>query len=88
MAVQDVTQPTIPLPLATQKGVDLSATSVDFTMNISQDDWRQNVIEPAMAVLIANIEADALSMIKDVYNQVNNIGAATTLNKLLLGRKR
>jgi hypothetical protein len=87
MSVQDVTQPTIPLTLATQKGVDLSATSVDFTMNISQDDWRQNVIEPAMAVLIANIEADALSMIKDVYNQVNNIASATTLNKLLLGRK-
>lgn len=88
MAVQDVTQQTIPLTLATQKGVDLSATSVDFTMNISQDDWRQNVIEPAMAVLVANIEADALSMLKDVYNQVNNIGAVATMNKLLSGRKQ
>lgn len=87
MAVQDVTQQTIPLTLATQKGVDLSATSVDFTMNISQEDWKRDTIEPAMAVLAANVEADALSMLKDVYNQVNNIGAAATMNKLLNGRK-
>jgi hypothetical protein len=38
-------------------------------------------------VLVANVEADALSMFKDVMNQVNNIGAAATLNKLLLVRK-
>ena len=88
MAVQDVTVQTLTLPLATQKGVDLNATSVDFTMNLSQEDWRRDVIEPAMAVLAANVEADALSMLKDVYNQVNNIGAALTLNKLLTGRKQ
>ena len=88
MAVQDVTVQTIPLTLATQKGVDLNATSVDFTMNISQEDWRRDIIEPAMAILAANIEADALSMIKDVYNQVNNITAAGTMAKLLLSRKQ
>jgi hypothetical protein len=88
MAVQDVTVSTISLPLATQKGVDLNATSVDFTMNLSQEDWTRDVIEPAMAVLAANVEADALSMIKDVWNQVNNIGAAGTFAKLLAGRKQ
>jgi hypothetical protein len=46
------------------------------------------VIEPASAVLVANVESDALAMIKDVYNQVNNIGAAATLNKVLTARKQ
>jgi hypothetical protein len=88
MNVQDTTVVTITLPLATQKGVDLSATSVDFTMNLSQEDWTRDVIEPAMAVLAANVEADALLMIKDVWNQVNNIGSSGTFGKLLLGRKQ
>jgi hypothetical protein len=44
-------------------------------------------LAPAAAVLAANIEADALSMYKDVYNQVSNIGAAATFAKLLGGRK-
>jgi hypothetical protein len=87
MAVQDVTEQSITIPMATQKGVDLNDTSVDFTLNISQADFRARVIEPASAVLVANVEADALSMFKDVMNQVNNIGAAATLNKLLLARK-
>lgn len=88
MSVQDVTVQTTTLPLATQKGVDLNATSVDFTMNLSQEDWSRDVIEPAMAVLAANVEADALSMVKDVYNQVNNIGLAATMAKLMGVRKQ
>lgn len=87
MNVQDVTEQTVTIPMSTQKGVDLNDTSIDFTLNVSQADFRSRVIEPASAVLVANIEADALSMIKDVPNQINNIGAAATLNKLLLARK-
>jgi hypothetical protein len=40
-----------------------------------------------MSVLAANIEADALSMYKDVYQQVNNTGSAATFAKVLQGRK-
>src|SRR5438270_13874447 len=87
MAVQDVTEQTTTLTMATQKGIDLNDTSIDFTLKISQKDFTSRVIEPAMAVLAANIEADALSMVKDVHQQVNNIGAAATMNKLLTGRK-
>lgn len=88
MATQDVTELTTTLTMATQKGVDLNDTSIDFTLNISQQDFTARVIEPAMAVLAANVEADALSMVKDVYQQVNNIAAAATMNKLLTGRKQ
>lgn len=40
-----------------------------------------------MSVLAANIEADALTMANDVYNVVNNLGSAITLNKALTARK-
>lgn len=40
-----------------------------------------------MAVLAANIEADALTMANDVYQTVNNVGAAITLNRALTARK-
>jgi hypothetical protein len=41
-----------------------------------------------MSVLAANIEADAISMYKDVPYQVNNQGSAATFAKVLLGRKQ
>jgi hypothetical protein len=41
-----------------------------------------------MSVLAANIESDALSMFKDVYNQVNNVGSSATFSTVLNGRKK
>ena len=40
-----------------------------------------------MSVLAANIEADAMSMYKDVWNQVDNQGQPATFTKILQGRK-
>ena len=40
-----------------------------------------------MAVLAANIEADAFAMALDVYNVVNNVGSAITFNKVMTARK-
>lgn len=85
LAAQDTTEASVDLKVQTQKGVDLNFTSVDLTMTL--DDFSDRVIEPAMSVLAATIEADAMSMYKDVSNQVNNQGAATTFAKVLQGRK-
>lgn len=85
MSAQDTTETSTTLQVATQKGVDLNFTAVDLTMNL--DDFSERILEPAMSVLAANIEADALSMALDVYNVVNNVGAAITLNKALAARK-
>lgn len=85
LAAQDTTEQSITLNVSTQKGVDLNFTSVDLT--ISLDDFSLRIIEPAMAVLAASIEADAFNMIKDVYNSVNNIGSPAVMRTLLLGRK-
>ena len=86
LSAQDTTEASTTLQVATQKGVDLSFTSADLTMSL--DDFSTRIIEPAMSVLAAAIESDSLSMRKEVYQQVNNSGAAITFSKVLEGRKK
>jgi hypothetical protein len=50
------------------------------------DDFASRILEPAMAVLAANIEADALTMRKDVYNIVDNDAAAITFKNAMQAR--
>jgi hypothetical protein len=83
---QDTTETSTTLQIATQKGVDLNFTSADLTLHL--DDFSKRILDPAMAVLAAAMEADALNMRKDVYQQVNNIGVAATFAKVLQGRKK
>lgn len=85
LAPQDVNEQSVSLTMATQKGVDVNFTSAELTLSL--DDFAERILEPAMAVLAANIEADALNMALDVYNTVNNVGNAATLRTLLTGRK-
>jgi hypothetical protein len=86
IATQDTSESSVTLQVSTQKGVDVNFSSNELTL--SMDDFADRILEPAMAVLAANIESDALSMYKDVYNQVNNVGAAATYAKLLGVRKK
>jgi hypothetical protein len=83
---QDTGESSVTLSVTTQKGVDLNFTSVDLTMTL--DDFKDRILDPAMSVLAAAIEADALSMYKNVYNQVNNTGSAITTAVLGLTRKK
>jgi hypothetical protein len=85
LSAQDTTETSVQLQITTQKGVDVNFTSSDLTLSL--DDFSERILEPAMAVLAANIEADAMSMASDVYNQVTNTGSAITFNKVLNGRK-
>ncbi|MFN3513920.1 MAG: P22 phage major capsid protein family protein [Phenylobacterium sp.] len=85
LAAQDTTETSVELKVQTQKGVDLNFTSVDLTLSL--DDFSERILEPAMSVLAAHIEADAMNMYKDVYNQVNNHGQPATFKKILDGRK-
>jgi len=84
LSAQDTTESSVTLQVATQKGVDLNFTSVDLTLSL--DDFSRRIIQPAMSVLAATIEADALSMYKDVSNSIWNGGAAATYNKALDAR--
>ena len=76
LSAQDTTESSVTLQVATQKGVDLNFTSVDLTLSL--DDFSKRIIEPAMSVLAANVESDALSMYKDVGQSVWNGAAAAT----------
>lgn len=85
LQAQDTSEESVTLQVATQKGVDLNFTSVDLTLSL--DDFSDRIIKPAMSVLAANIEYDAMSMYKDVYQAVWNSGSAMTLAHALNGRK-
>ena len=85
ISTQETTEASTTLQVATQKGVDTTFTSAELTL--SMDDFAERILEPAMSVLAANMEADALTMALDVYQSVSNVGSAITLNKVLAARK-
>lgn len=80
--VQDTTEASQTLTVATQKGVDIHFTSTEMTM--SMDDFADRVLEPAMARLASNIEYDVMSNVyKDVYQAVWTPGSGITYNSVL-----
>ncbi|HKU64430.1 MAG TPA: P22 phage major capsid protein family protein [Rhizomicrobium sp.] len=82
----DTTENTVSLQVGTQKGVDVNFSSNELTLSL--DDFSDRVLEPAMSALAANIESDAMSMYKDVYQQVSNATFKIDFNKVLQGRKK
>lgn len=85
LAAQDTAELSTTLQVATQKGVDVTFTSAELTLSL--DDFSKRILQPAMSVLAATLEADALTMALDVYNNVNNVGSAITFNKVMSARK-
>ena len=85
LSLQDVQETNTTLAITNQSGTDTVFTSAQLKLNIF--DFQQQVLEPAMAVIAANIEADALAMLRDVYNTVNGSGSAQTLRNMLQARK-
>src|ERR1051326_5915276 len=77
---QDTPESTVSLQVATQKGVDVNFSSNELTLGL--DDFADRVLEPAMSVLAANIEADAMSMYKDVYQIVPGDGNLANIARL------
>jgi hypothetical protein len=85
LSTQDTTESSVTLQVSTQKGVDLNFSSNELTLSL--DDFSKRILKPAMAVLAASIEADALNMRKEVWNQVNDTAAAASFADILNGRK-
>lgn len=73
MQLQDVAEETQTLTVATQKHVAFSFPMTDLALTI--DEFGPRYLKPAMAQLAATVEADAISMYKDVYNFVDADGA-------------
>jgi hypothetical protein len=86
LAPNDTQEQSTTLTCATQKGVDLNFSSAELTLELQ--DFSERILEPAMSVLAANIEYDAMSMYKDVWQEVSDVGAAITTADVLLGAKK
>jgi coat protein Gp5 len=85
LAVQNTVETNTTLTISQQKHVDFSFSSTELTLNI--DDFAARYLEPACAVLAANVEADALSMVNSVWNLVGTAGQPQTFKTVLLSRK-
>jgi hypothetical protein len=85
LSTQDVVESSQVLTVSTQKGVDFVFSSQDLTLTI--DEFSDRYLKPAMSVLASNIEADALNMVLDVYNAVDDNANPITYKDVTLGRK-
>lgn len=77
MSVQDQTEATGTITLATQDHVDMRFNSAELALSI--DELSRRYIEPAVAVLISGIEADYMAAsTKATYNVAGTAGTAIT----------
>lgn len=84
---QAVVESSVTLTVATQKGVDTEFTSADLALSL--DDFSKRILSPAMAVLAAGVESDALSMKNDVYNTIDNTtNTSLSMANILAARQK
>lgn len=86
LSPQETVESSTSMTVATQKGVDLNFSSAELTMSL--DDFSERILEPAMSVLAANIEADALSMYKQVNKEVSDVGGTMAYAHVLQSGKK
>lgn len=86
LQAQDTQEQSVALAVATQKGVDVNFSSAEMTMSL--DDFGKRILEPAMSVLAAAIESDALSMYKQVAQEVSDVGDALAIADVLFAGKK
>ena len=85
MSAQETDEQSTALSVSTQKHVGINFSTAELTLSL--DDFSSRILEPAMAVLAASMEADAYSMYKDVYQMVDSDATALAFADILKGRK-
>jgi hypothetical protein len=86
LSLQNTVETQISLPITNQYHVDFSFSSAELTLSI--DDFTARYIEPAIAVLAAQIEAAVIGMMwPTVWNQTGTPGVAQTFKNVLVARK-
>lgn len=87
LAVQDVTEASQVLTLGTQKNVGMNFQSNDLALVI--DDFSERYIEPAMARLVANIEADIINQARNATaNLIDDDGNALSYIDIAKAKQR
>jgi hypothetical protein len=85
MSAVDVPETSVDLVMGTVKGVDMNFTSLELALSL--DDFADRILEPAMSVLAANVEADALNMYKEVYNLYDGDAASFSFTSVSNARE-
>ena len=86
LSLQNTIETYVSLPITNQYHVDFSFSSAELTLSI--DEFSNRYIEPAIAVLAAQMEAAFVNMMwPQVYNQVGTAGAAMPFKTVLQARK-
>lgn len=70
--VQNTTEDSVTLTVATQKGVDVSFSSLEETMSIQ--DFSDRVLLPAVTRLATAVDSDGTAEYINIYNQVGTAG--------------
>jgi hypothetical protein len=83
---QNTVQTNTSLSVSNISGVDMNFTTRELMFNLN--DFSRDIIEPAIAVVAADIESRALAMFKDVYNEVSGQGSPQSFKNFLIGRKK
>lgn len=87
LVVQDTTEAFKTLTVNTQKHIGLNFNSADLTMVI--DEFSDRYLKPAVARLVANIEADVVSQaVKATANLIDNDAAAFSFANVASARRR
>lgn len=80
-SVQDTAEQSTTMVLATQKGVDISFSSVDRTMSL--DDYSERVLAPAINNLAGNVAADIMTGSEGgVANITANLSAGAVISPI------
>lgn len=78
MDVQNTAETSVSLQVSTMKGVDLNFSSSELTLSL--DDFSKRVLDPAISVLVANVENDYKSVYKQVYQAANVVTLTAALD--------
>lgn len=82
LAVEDVTETSVPVALDTQFGVDIDFTTADLLLDIN--DFSQRYIVPAVATVANKIDRDGLALYKTIANAVGTPGSTPSTLKTYL----
>jgi P22 coat protein - gene protein 5 len=71
-------EPSVPVAIEFQTGVDLQFSSAELVLDI--DDYSKRFIQPAIATVVNDVDYQVLQMYKDVYNTVGTPGVTPNTN--------
>lgn len=86
LATQDTQELQVSLTVSAQGQVAMNFSSAEFTMQI--DEFTKRYIEPSISVLAASLESNALGMVEEVYQAVDNSASSMSMAQVTAARTK